>query len=99
VIITVPPFGAACLRSAELSRTSEQGTTSRDRTHENDPGREGSLNRTTRAAGDVASSGSGLGLAIARAIVEDHGGRIGAARHPEGGTVVTIHLPTAHAPR
>ncbi len=37
--------------------------------------------------------GAGLGLAIVRAIVTSHGGTIGAANRPEGGTCFTVSLP------
>jgi signal transduction histidine kinase len=37
--------------------------------------------------------GAGLGLAIARAIVEAHGGRIGAESRPGAGTTITLELP------
>jgi len=45
---------------------------------------------SSRARG---KGGAGLGLAIARAIVEAHGGRIGAGDSPEGGARVAFELP------
>ena len=40
-----------------------------------------------------ASGGAGLGLSIVAAIVEAHGGTVGASPAPSGGTRVTIELP------
>jgi nitrogen-specific signal transduction histidine kinase len=44
-----------------------------------------------------AREGRNLGLAIARAVVEQHGGRLGAERHPAGGGVVSVILPVERA--
>ncbi len=39
------------------------------------------------------AGGTGLGLSIVRRIVEQHGGQVDAANHPDGGAVVSVWLP------
>lgn len=51
--------------------------------------------RFHRADPARSGPGSGLGLAITRAVVEVHGGGVAATNAPDGGAVVTMHLPAA----
>jgi PAS domain S-box-containing protein len=39
------------------------------------------------------AGGTGLGLSIVQRIVEEHGGRVSAANHPEGGACLSVRLP------
>jgi signal transduction histidine kinase len=50
---------------------------------------------TTKEVG----KGTGLGLAIAYGIMQEHGGHISAANHPDGGAVFTVELPVYPGPR
>jgi PAS domain S-box-containing protein len=42
--------------------------------------------------------GTGLGLSIAQRIVSQHGGRLEARNHPQGGAVMVVKLPAAGPP-
>ncbi|MDF9717499.1 hybrid sensor histidine kinase/response regulator [Nocardioides sp. ChNu-153] len=48
----------------------------------------------TRGSGAVAR-GTGLGLWIVRTLAEAQGGSVAYRRHPEGGSIFTVQLPTA----
>ena len=43
------------------------------------------------------TTGTGLGMAITHRIITEHGGLVAAENRAEGGTRVTIRLPTAGA--
>jgi signal transduction histidine kinase len=46
---------------------------------------------TTKEVG----KGTGLGLALAYGIIQEHGGQIVAANHPDGGAIFTVDLPAS----
>lgn len=63
------------------------------------PGRESQLfDKFERGDRESALPGVGLGLAICRAIVEAHGGRIGAHNIAAGGACVRVTLPLGQPP-
>lgn len=47
---------------------------------------------------DAPAGGAGLGLAICRGIAVAHGGTIAAAARPDGGAVLSVHLPLGAPP-
>lgn len=51
-----------------------------------------------RGERESSKPGVGLGLAICRAVIEAHGGRIGAENPPEGGACVSFTLPLGTPP-
>jgi signal transduction histidine kinase len=51
--------------------------------------------RFYRGSNAASAKGSGIGLASAKAIVEQHGGRIDVRSTPDYGTTVSIRLPAA----
>ncbi|MGX4691989.1 sensor histidine kinase [Streptomyces sp. JNUCC 63] len=57
------------------------------------------FDRFYRATSAPSVPGSGLGLAIVAHIAQDCGGTVTAANHPNGGAVITIHLPAATTPQ
>jgi two-component system NtrC family sensor kinase len=48
---------------------------------------------TTKEVG----KGTGLGLAITYGVIQEHGGQITAANHPQGGAVFTVQLPVENS--
>jgi two-component system, OmpR family, sensor histidine kinase MprB len=56
------------------------------------------FDRFYRARAARALPGSGLGLAIVAQVASEEGGSVRAINAPDGGAVVTLHLPTLHRP-
>lgn len=56
------------------------------------------FDRFYRARAARALPGSGLGLAIVAQVASEEGGSVGAANAPDGGAIVTLHLPVVPAP-
>lgn len=46
----------------------------------------------------TGSGGTGLGLSVCKQIVQDHGGRIWAENHPDGGALLVLDLPREPQP-
>ena len=60
------------------------------------PGLQGrSLDDLCAAFFSTKRDGMGLGLGICRSIVEQHGGRLAATDHPDGGACISFTLPVA----
>lgn len=52
------------------------------------------FDRFYRADHARAEPGTGLGLAIVKSIIDDHHGQVDVGDNPEGGTVVSVYVPT-----
>jgi two-component system, NtrC family, sensor histidine kinase HupT/HoxJ len=90
--------GAAAARPSLWIDTEREGSWVRVRLRDNGPGIQPEhLSRifdpffTTKPVG----KGTGLGLSISYGIVEQHGGRLSARNHPEGGAEFLLELPFA----
>jgi two-component system, OmpR family, sensor histidine kinase MprB len=56
------------------------------------------FDRFYRARAARALPGSGLGLAIVAQVASEEGGSVRAVNAPDGGAIVTLHLPMLHRP-
>lgn len=92
------PPGSRIVVSAQVS-----GSVLEVSVRDNGPGlpvgqEEAIFEKFTRGERESATPGVGLGLAICRAIVEAHGGMIGACQSPEGGACIVFTLPLGTPP-
>ena len=79
-----------------LDPDADERTTVQVTVRDTGPGLQGrSLDELCAAFFSTKRNGMGLGLGICRSIVEQHGGRLTATDHPEGGACFSFNLPVS----